>query len=92
MSGWDVAALVMLGACVVVLFLWINLREALFDLAELEQRLMQEGVRASMWQQQCEYAEEEIGRLQAILWAPAFTAADMAFLSGEASRLRDSED
>ncbi len=99
MSGWGVAGLVLLVAGAVVLLLWINLRTALHDLAELEQRLMQEAVRASMWQRRFEFADEEIGRLQAELVAtapfdtltaaPAFSADDIAFLLREASRLTE---
>ncbi len=89
MSGWGVAGLVLLVAGGTVLLLWANLRTALHDLAVLEQRLMQEAVRASTWQQRFEFADEEIGRLQAELAAttPAFSADDMAFLFREASRL-----
>lgn len=89
MSGWGVAGLVLLVAGGTVLLLWANLRTALHDLAELEQRLMQEAVRASMWQRRFEFADEEIGRLQAELEgrAPAFSVEDMAFLLREASRL-----
>ena len=91
MSGWGVAGLVLLAAGATVLVLWINLRAALNDRAELEQRLMKEAVRASTWQQRFEFADEEIGRLQAELaaTAPAFSADDVAFLLREASRLRE---
>ncbi|MBP8293930.1 MAG: hypothetical protein KAX65_14225 [Caldilineaceae bacterium] len=97
MSGWGVAGSLLLVAGAAVLLLWANLRSALMDLAELEQRLMQEAVRASTWQRRFEFADEEIGRLQAELaatapfdtltTAPAFSADDMAFLLREASRL-----
>ncbi|MBP8292972.1 MAG: hypothetical protein KAX65_09375 [Caldilineaceae bacterium] len=97
MSGWGVAGLLLLVGGGVFLLLWANLRTALHDLAELEQRLMQETVRVSTWQRRFEFADEEIGRLQAELaapapfdtltTAPAFSADDMAFLLREASRL-----
>ncbi len=101
MSGWGVAGLVLLVAGGAVLLLWANLRAALHDLAELEQRLMEEARRAAMWQWRFDQADEEIGRLQAELaatapfdtltTAPAFSADDMAFLLREASRLGRSD-
>ena len=71
MSGWNFAGLAVLVAGAVVLYLSINLRAALGDLAAVEQQLMQEAARASMWQQRFEFADEEIGRLQAELAATA---------------------
>lgn len=89
MNGWSVAVMVVLAAGGAVLYLIISLRGALHDLAVLERTLMQEAARASMWQQQCEVADEEVVRLEAkfAATATAFTAEDMAFLFREASRL-----
>ena len=89
MSGWTFAGLAVLLAGAVVLWLWVNLRTALNDLAVLEQKLMEEARRAAMWQWRFDQADEEIGRLQAEIagMQPAFTADDMAFLLREASRL-----